>query len=106
MSADTARETSADTAPKTPADPAPIEVIAPIERVVYRTDDYRAVVEGFRPALVELELYPQSTLITRETTLSVPSRRWSIGLQAGYGITANGPAPYLGIGVQYRIFLK
>jgi hypothetical protein len=80
-------------------------VTVPIERRVYATDNYRAVVEGFRPALVELELYPRSTLVTRETTTLAPrQKRWAIGLQAGYGISTRGAAPYLGVGIQYRFF--
>jgi hypothetical protein len=88
------------------SDTARLEVVVPIERKVYRTDDYRAVVEGFRPALVELELYPKTTLVTRETTLSPPQKRWSVGLQTGWGLTPHGPAPYFGVGVQYRVFFK
>ncbi len=78
----------------------------PVERVVYSTGDYRAVVEGFRPSLVEMELYPRSALVTRHTVRAPPARRWSAGLQAGWGITPRGFAPYLGVGVEYRLTFK
>jgi hypothetical protein len=81
-------------------DTARVEVAVPIERVIYRTDDYRAVVEGFRPALVELDIFRTTTIVTK---IPIP-RRWSVGLQAGYGLTPHGPAPYLGLGVEYRLF--
>lgn len=31
-------------------------------------------------------------------------RRWGVGVQAGYGITADGLRPYIGVGVQYHLF--
>jgi len=33
-----------------------------------------------------------------------PSHRFSLGLQAGYGITLHGFSPYAGLGLQYKIF--
>jgi hypothetical protein len=80
-----------------------VEVALPIERQVFATSDYRAVVEGFRPSLVELEFYRRSALVTRQTTIIPPPRRWSAGVQAGWGITPRGFAPYLGVGIQYRL---
>ncbi len=80
-----------------------VEVALPVERAVYSTADYRAVVEGFRPSLIELEIYRNTARITKETIRAPPPRRWSVGLQAGYGITPRGFAPYLGVGIQYRL---
>lgn len=83
-----------------------IEVEVPVERKIYETESYRAVVEGFRPMLVEMEVYRNTTLVTRETTFT-PARqkpgRWGVGIQAGYGISTQGLTPYVGIGVQYSI---
>ncbi len=81
-------------------------VEVPFERKVYKTDDYRAVVEGFHPALVEMELYRPTVYIDREIrSAALPSRskRWGLGVHAGYGITTKGTAPYVGVGVQYNI---
>jgi hypothetical protein len=91
-------------------DTAAVEAVLPVERKVYATGDYRAVVEGFRPSLVEMEIYRNTAFVTRETftreTLSrhpaVPGR-WGIGLHAGYGLTTRGPAPYIGVGIQYNV---
>ncbi len=83
-----------------------IEAVVPIERKVYATHDYRAVVEGYRPELVEMELYRSTALISKETTRTLrrtDNTRWGVGIQAGYGITPKGPQPYLGVGVQYRL---
>jgi len=76
----------------------------PVERKIYRTDDYKAVVEGFRPSLVSLDVYGRTRLVDRVQTLAIPdSRRWSIGVQAGWGFSPKGAAPYVGVGVGYRI---
>ena len=88
---------------QTARDTIPVETTVPIERKTYVTDDYRAVVEGFRPTLVEMELYRKTALVTREITRTLPSRKWGVGIQAGYGLGPKGAGPYIGIGVQYRL---
>jgi hypothetical protein len=87
----------------TPGDTVLFEAIVPIERKVYAAGDYRAVVEGFRPELVEMELYRQTTFVARETTRTRAPEKWGVGLQAGYGISQKGAAAYIGVGIQYRI---
>lgn len=81
-----------------------VPVVVPIERRVYVTDDYRAVVEGYRPSLVSMELYRQTQVVT---VTDVPKpHRWGVGLQIGYGYmpTVNRAAPYIGIGIQYSLW--
>lgn len=87
----------------TEADTVRVPVAVPIERRVYATSDYRAVVEGYRPSLVSMELYRQTQVVT--TTASPRPRRWGIGIQAGYGLAPRTGRfePYIGIGVQYDI---
>lgn len=81
-----------------------IEVEVPIERKEYKTENYRAVIEGFRPSLVEMEVYRQTHYITRTEIIKVPEKsRWGIGIQIGYGTDFNKSHPYIGIGVQYNI---
>ena len=79
-----------------------VQVIIPVSQAVYAEDDYRAYVSGYRPQL-------DSLIFTEryyETTRAVPQKgsRWSIGLQAGYGITPRGFPPVIGIGVSFRIY--
>ncbi|HIW97308.1 MAG TPA: hypothetical protein H9866_02290 [Candidatus Tidjanibacter gallistercoris] len=64
-----------------------VPVAVPIERKEYRTPEYCAVVEGYRPELVEMEVYRQTQTI-REVTARHDSR-FSFGIQAGVGITHN-----------------
>ncbi len=86
------------------ADTLRVPVVVPIERRVYVTADYRAEVEGYRPRLVSMELYRQTQVVT-ETPAAGP-RRWSIGIQAGYGLAPRTGRfePYIGLGIQYGIW--
>ena len=46
------------------ADTLRVPVVVPIEQKVYATADYRAVVDGYRPRLVSMELYRQTQVVT------------------------------------------
>ena len=85
------------------ADTLRIPVAVPVERKVYATADYRAVVEGYRPSLVSMELYRRTQVVT--ATASPKPRRWGVGIQIGYGLAPRTGRlePYIGIGVQYSI---
>lgn len=58
-----------------------------IERRVYQGDDYRAVVEGWRPELAEIAVYPKTVYLQTEVTQQAPQPR----VRFGFGATA-GPA--------------
>lgn len=80
-----------------------VEVQIPITQTTYETDTYRAVVSGYRATLDTLLFYQ----LTKIIQVKQKPKRWSIGLQAGYGVTlAPTPqlAPYVGIGVSYNLF--
>ena len=81
----------------------------PKESKEYSGKDFRAVVSGYQPSLDLIQIFPETTTITR--TISAPSRkstRWSVGIQVGYGVTLRdhhiAPAPYIGLGVSYTLF--
>lgn len=83
-----------------------VMVQVPREVKVYSDSSYRAQVSGYRPSLDWIEVYPQTTVVTRN--ISADSRkRWGIGVQAGYGAYVAGGqvmlAPYVGIGISYNI---
>lgn len=88
-----------------PTDTIRIPVAVPIERKMYTTRDYRAVVEGYRPSLVEMQVYQKQQTITQTIPISNKSKRWGIGIQAGYGYIpiVNKTALYIGVGVQYDL---
>lgn len=84
-------------------DSADVEV--PITQKVYRDTAYTAWVSGFMPSLDSVAIRQR----TENVTVTVPAkrRRWGVGIQAGYGVTAErNPrvAPYIGIGITYNLF--
>ncbi len=78
-------------------------VMLPITQKVYRDTSYTAWVSGYAAALDSIEVYPR-TLIVRQTAPSAAKpRRWSFGIQAGYGYTPKGMQPYIGIGININL---
>lgn len=78
------------------------DVIIPISQKVYETPDYKAYVSGFRVSMDSIFINRQTTTIRiREPT---KPKRFSIGLQAGYGMTPKGFQPYVGIGVSVNLW--
>lgn len=75
-----------------------VYINVPIQRKTYNTDDYRAVISGYRPNLDTMIIYHKKEIIHEK------SRRWGIGLTAGYGVGREGFSPYLGAGIYYRIW--
>lgn len=80
--------------------------IVPVTENVYETEDYRAVIEGYRPRLVSMELYPVTKTITA-TSFVTRSPRWAITGGVGIGYTpGKGTDPYLGFSIGYVIWSK
>jgi hypothetical protein len=77
-------------------------VVLPITQKMYSDTDYRAWVSGYEPRLDSIKVFPR-TVTVMETKYKPPSRI-SVGVQAGYGITPKGLQPYIGVGVNVRIF--
>lgn len=85
--------------------------IIPIERTIYRDSvknaKYEAFLSGFHASLDSINI----ECLAKESVITIKERekasRWGVGIQAGVGISAQGiAAPYVGIGVQYRLFGK
>ena len=76
-----------------------------IEKRVYEDSLYRAEVSGYSPSLDKIEIYQQKQVVTQFVQVAeVEKKRWGIGVQAGYGIGANGShSPYIGIGLSYNL---
>ena len=73
-------------------------VEVPITEKTYMGENYKAIVRGFEPELVDIWVKQ------RETTITVPYRkRWSFtaGPQVGVGYTPQGWQPYAGAGVTF-----
>ena len=80
----------------------------PIEQRQYSDPRYTAWVSGYRPQLDSIQIYQTTEYITKEMKKATKSKRWGIGLQAGYGIALHKgqvfPALYVGVGLSYSIF--
>ena len=73
-------------------------VEVPITEKVYIGENYRATVRGYRADLVDIWIKQRETIVT------VPYRKhwtWTIGPQAGFGITPEGWRPYAGFGATF-----
>lgn len=86
-----------------------VEVVIPITQRVYEDSLYTAYVSGYEPKLDSIAVYPRREIVTvTNNNYTAPKpKRWSIGVQAGYGVTLKGgtpqPAPYIGIGLSYNL---
>ena len=82
----------------------------PREEKIYQDSTFRAVVSGpalseeYGPRLDSIQVYSRTTIQYQTKTVYVEPSRWSIGIQAGYGASKDGLTPYLGVGVQYRLW--
>ena len=79
----------------------------PIEQRQYGDTRYTAWVSGYRPQLDSIQIYQTTEYITKEMKKATKSKRWGIGLQAGYGVSFSNKqiqaTPYIGIGISYNI---
>lgn len=80
-----------------------VTVELPITQKWYGDSTYTAWVSGYNPTLDSIYVYPRHETVTITNTLRQKPRRWGLGVSAGYGVTAHGAQPYIGIGVQYNI---
>ena len=80
--------------------PDSVVVEVPIEQRTYEGENYRAVVQGWRPELV--------SIVIKLPELAAPraKRKWwsvTVGPQIGYGFTPAGWQPYAGIGANVGV---
>lgn len=63
----------------------------PIERKTYQGEDYKAVVEGWRPSLASIEVYPKTVTVT-EKVVEVQKKRpvWALVVGPGVGYNIDG----------------
>lgn len=78
-----------------------IKIPVPIERKEYKTEDYFAIVEGYRPSLFYIETYNKTVYINKASYRR--PRRWGFGVSAGYGTDFKTHYPYVGVGVNYNL---
>lgn len=78
-------------------------VSLPRTQSVYEDRHYTAYVSGYKASLDSLRLYCPVTTSYVAAPAARKQPRFSIGLQAGYGITPRGFQPYMGVGVSVNL---
>ena len=82
-------------------------VVVPITQTVYEDSTYTAYVSGYRATLDSLIFRMPREITTITNTHYQKPKRWSVGIQVGYGMTLKGTpqfSQYVGIGVSYDLF--
>ena len=79
-----------------------VSISIPITQSRYETDDYRAYVSGYNARLDSIFVTSRQTVVRIRDPAK--KKRFSIGIQAGYGMTPKGFQPYLGLGVSVNLF--
>ena len=77
-----------------------IPVLIPITSKEYKTDDYRAIVSGYKPILDFMEVYRDKEIITLSPLQK--KKRWGLGLQAGYSYPGGC---YVGVGISCNLIM-
>lgn len=101
VSGDSLQESNALTA-TLPTDSA--DVIIPITQKMYEGEGYRAYVSGYNPSLDSLLLFREVEHVKIRSPTKPP--RFSVGLQAGYGVTPKGFQPYIGVGIAVNLWSR
>lgn len=68
----------------------------PIEKKEYRTEDYHAIISGYKPKLDLIEVFQK----TQTITLTPKPKKWGLGLHAGYGYPGGW---HVGVGISYNL---
>ena len=94
-----------DTLFVTITDTVSVPVYIPIERKTYQTEDYEAVIEGYRANLLSLTVYPQvTTIYNREIQTQIKRSRFGLGPAVGFVIGPDGRIVFsAGITFQYHL---
>lgn len=84
-----------------PPDSVAVEI--PITQREYEGEEYHAWVSGFDPRLDSIFVFHRREVVTvREPPNR--SKRWGIGVFAGYGMTPQGLQPCAGISINYNLW--
>lgn len=72
----------------------------------YQDSNYYAKVSGIAPRLDEIRVYPKTVYETQYIYRDVvhKSKKWGIGLSAGYGVGKDGFSPILAVTVNYNLW--
>lgn len=82
-----------------------VTISLPIERKAYRTAEYLAVIEGYRPELISMDIFVENKVITNTVTKYKPARiQFGIGIGVGYDPFQNKIHPTISAAIYIPIF--
>lgn len=85
-----------------PGDTIRVAVTLPFEAKVFRTENYKAFVSGYKPMLDSIELFIPTKIITNERVVTkIVPPKWQAGVVVGAQFAPNGNNQYFGARVQY-----
>ena len=76
-------------------------VYLPQESIVWQDDRCIVYAHGINPQVDSVTHFNSDAVVTR--TVTSKSKRWGIGVSAGYGMSKDGLSPYIGLGISYNI---
>lgn len=79
------------------------DVAVPVEQKVYTGGNWRAVISGAFVSLDTMEVYNRSEVVTIRQPPD-RSKRWSLGVGVGYGMTPQGVQPFVGVTLSYSLW--
>lgn len=77
-------------------------LVVPIQTRIYQTDEYRAVIQGYKAKLTELDIYGTSMRISQPVVYD--RTPWGLGIAAGVAVTRDGWAPAITLGITYNFY--
>lgn len=91
---------------ESPGDTVRIPIPVPITQKTYQTDSYKAVIEGFKPSLIEMEVYQETKYITEQITKTIrkkPKFSVGVGVSGVYDLKHQTFGPALSVGLHYNL---
>lgn len=82
------------------------DTVLPVQQKVYKDSDYIAYVSGYRPQLDSISVNSKTITVTNDIyhTVKTKSKRWGLGITAGYGFSKDDLSPAVVVGISYRIW--
>ena len=81
-----------------------VTVEVPIEHKREHYEDADVWYHGYAAGIDSLAVFPKTVVVTVKEREKRRPKPWGIGVQAGYGITAEGgPGPTISVGVSYNL---
>ena len=79
-----------------------IDTILIKETKEYKDSSYYIRISGYSPNLEEVQVFNRNVFTTKEI-VKTETKKWGLGITAGYGFSKDGLSPAIVIGISYMI---